>query len=637
MPAAELLQRYRTADLLRFTTAGSVDDGKSTLIGRLLHDSRAIFEDQLDSIRKASAARGSPIDLAFVTDGLKAEREQGITIDVAYRYFHTLKRRYIIIDTPGHEQYTRNMVTGASNADLAVVLVDARKGVLTQSKRHGFIASLLGIRHVVLAVNKMDLVGYRQEVFEDICRQYAQFAAKLGVHDLTFIPLSALQGDAVVEPSRHMDWYRGPTLLGYLETVHIAGDRNLIDLRFPVQYVLRADHDFRGYCGQLAGGVIRKNDEVMVLPSGKTTRVARIVTYDGELEYAFPPQSITVCLADELDVGRGDMLVHPGNLPRTARTIEAMLVWMDEQPLDPSRTYLFKHTTALVRGQFVKVVYRTDPDQLHRQPAASLALNEIGRVEVELATPIFCDEYARNRRTGSCIVIDPLSNRTVGVGMCIERSIQRGLPPAAATSGTVSRNIVRHVGHVTEEDRRRVLRQQPCTLWLTGLSGSGKSTIAYTVEKRLMEAGHTGFVLDGDNVRHGLNRDLGFSPQDRAENIRRVAEVARLLNEAGLIVVTALISPYREDRRTARTIIGEERFIEVLIDAPLSLCEARDVRGLYRKARAGEISAFTGVSAPYEPPAEPHLHLHTDRISAEDAADAILAYLRARKFLAQAL
>ena len=611
------LKRYEAADLLRLSTAGSVDDGKSTLIGRLLHDTHAIYEDQLASLQRAAAARGADrIDLAFLTDGLKAEREQGITIDVAYRYFATPKRLFIIADTPGHEQYTRNMVTGASTAALALILVDARKGVLTQSKRHGFLAALLGIQHVVVAVNKMDLVGYSEEAFERIAADYAAFAAKLDLPDLTFIPISALEGDNVVAPSPRLPWYKGAPLLPHLETVQVAGHRNLIDFRFPVQYVLRPDPDFRGYSGQIAGGIVRVGDEVRVLPSGQTSRVKRIVTFDGDLEYAFTPQSVTLCLDDEIDIGRGDMLVHPHNLPRVDTDLEAMLVWMDGQRFQIGKQYLIKQTTRLIRGQFTRLHYKIDPNELHRLPAGELQLNEIGRVEMHLFKPLFCDEYRRNRNTGSFIVIDPLTNGTVGAGMIIEREIHRGgAARAAERAGTIDRNVTAHTGHVTGADRERLLRQKPATIWLTGLSGAGKSTIAYALERRLLDAGQACYVLDGDNIRLGLNRDLGFSPDDRKENIRRIAAVARLFNDAGLLVITAFISPYREDRNGARQTVGAEHFVEVFVDAPLAVCEGRDPRGLYRKARAGQIAEFTGVSAPYEPPAQPECRVRTDTTS----------------------
>jgi bifunctional enzyme CysN/CysC len=629
MSLETFLRQNPQRDLLRLTTAGSVDDGKSTLIGRLLYDSKAIYDDQLAALQQDSRKlnREEP-DLALLTDGLRSEREQGITIDVAYRYFSTPRRRFIIADTPGHEQYTRNMATGASTANLAVILIDARRGVMTQSRRHGFIASLLGIPHVLVVINKMDLVDYAETVFEDIRAEYGDFAAKLSFRDLAFIPISALRGDNVVHPHARMPWYQGVPLLAHLETVHIASDRNLIDLRFPVQYVNRPTPDFRGYCGTVASGVVRVGEEVMALPSGKTSRVRSIVTFDGPLSYAFPPQSVTLCLEDELDIGRGDVLAHPGNLPQVASEVEAMLVWMSETPFKPGQPYLVKHLTRTVRAVFTRLIYRVDPNELHREAADALRLNEIGRVTVELFRPILCDEYARNHATGSFIVIDPVSHCTVGAGMIITRS--RPITAkrlGSAVAGPVSLNITPESSRVGPGARAAVLRQQPVTLWLTGLSGSGKSTIALGVEERLVAAGHACYVLDGDNLRGGLNRDLGFSAKDRSENIRRVAEVARLFNDAGLIVLTSFISPYRADREAARQIIGPAVFVEAFVDAPLEVCEHRDPKGLYRKARAGKIEGFTGVSAPYEPPDCPDFILPTDSLSVDDAVARVIAEL----------
>ncbi len=624
----DLLKQAREADLLRFTTAGSVDDGKSTLIGRLLHDAKSIYEDHLASLHRDSIRAGrEEIDFALLTDGLKAEREQGITIDVAYRHFSTPKRRFIIADTPGHEQYTRNMVTGASTANLAVILIDATNGVLTQSKRHGFIASLLGIPHLVVAVNKMDLVGYSQAVYDGIVQEYTEFSTKLAPKDLVFIPMSALRGDNVVERSANMPWFEGAPLMSHLETVHIASDYNLIDFRFPVQLVLRPHGGFRGYCGSVASGVVRVGDEVIVLSSGKCTRVSRVLVHGEDVEYAFAPQAVTICLEDEIDISRGDMLAHPANVPWVAHELEAILIWMHEEPLDPCKHYLIKHTTNTVRGRLSDLQYRIDPNTLHRETVDTLGLNDIGRITMQLFKPIFCDEYTRSRQTGSFVVIDPQTNFTVGAGMVIDRSHKYDVVRPGAEDRPEERNIVRHIGLVESEDRARLLGQRPITLWLTGLSGSGKSTLAYALEKRLMEEGHACFVLDGDNVRHGLNRDLGFSPDDRAENIRRVAEVAKLFNEAGLIVITSFISPYRRDRQTARETIGDDRFLEVFVDAPLAICEARDPKGLYRKARAGEIAEFTGVSSPYEPPEAPELHLDAAELSVDEMVAAVLALI----------
>ncbi len=629
-----LLEQNRTADLLRFTTAGSVDDGKSTLIGRLLHDSKSIYEDHLEAVQRDSKKLNREIvDLALLTDGLKAEREQGITIDVAYRYFSTPKRRFIIADTPGHEQYTRNMATGASNASLAVILIDAAGGVTTQSKRHGFIASLLAIPHVLVAVNKMDLVDYDQEVYERIHREYADFAARLELKDVTYIPISALEGDNVVERGERMPWYQGLTFLGHLEDVEIGGDRNLIDFRFPVQYVNRPTREFRGYCGQIQSGVLRKGDEIAVLPSGKSSRVERIVTFDGDKDYAHAPQSVTICLEDEIDVSRGDMLVHPRNLPRMDRNIEAMMVWMGEAPMKLNVPYYIKHTSQTVRGTFTDLQYRVDPNQLHRESADILELNEIGRVNLECFRPLIYDESARNRQTGSFIVIDPFTNVTVGAGMIINRAKHRAQLRKASEEAPVSKNIVEEHSFVSRERRNELMRQKPATIWLTGLSGSGKSSIAKGLEERLVAAGHAAYILDGDNVRSGLNRDLGFSATDRSENIRRIAEVAHLFNDAGMIMITSFISPYLEDREQARTVIGDDAFIEVFVNAPLDVCEDRDPKGLYKKARDGQIASFTGVSAPYEAPESAEVTLDTDKLSVDECVDKLLEALRKRGVL----
>ena len=616
------LQHDGEPDLLRFATAGSVDDGKSTLIGRLLHDADALYDDHVEALKRTAGGRGDEIDFSLITDGLKAEREQGITIDVAYRYFATAKRRFIIADTPGHEQYTRNMATGASTADLAVTLIDARLGVLIQSKRHGFISSLLGVPRVVMAVNKMDLVGYDRHVFERIKDEYTDFAARLGFSDLTFIPVSALHGDNVVHQSRKMPWFDGEPLLTHLENVYIGGDRNLVDFRFPVQRVVRSDQDFRGYSGQIASGVVRPGDEIAVLPSGKRSKVTRIVTFDGDLAYAFAPLCVTLCIEDDMDISRGDMIVHPRNLPQIERSVEAMVVWMNDQPLEVAKTYLVKHGSAVVKGSCAELQYRVDPNTLHREAGKRLGLNDIGRARFTLFKPLMVDEYRRNRQTGSFILIDPLTNVTVGAAMVVARA-RPDQVSRQGTTETVSRDISWQRGKVTAEDRARLLRQRAATVWLTGLSGSGKSSIAIELEQRLIEAGHACFVLDGDNIRHGLNRDLGFSPTDRKENIRRIAEVARLFNDSGLFVVTAFISPYREDRAAAREIIGQDRFIEVYLNASVDVCEQRDPKGLYAKARAGQIAEFTGISAPYEPPVSPEVTIDTG-VSDVDQSVAVL-------------
>jgi bifunctional enzyme CysN/CysC len=612
-------------DLLRLTTAGSVDDGKSTLIGRLLHDAGALYEDHLDALRRLAGREGAPVDLALITDGLRAEREQGITIDVAYRYFATARRRFIIADTPGHVQYTRNMATGASTADLAIILVDARLGVQTQSRRHGFIASLFRVPRAIVAVNKMDLVAWDRAVFDRIRGEYSGFASRLGFADLRFVPISALLGDNVVNPSARMPWFDGPPLLAFLESVYVGGDRNLIDFRFPVQRVVRSGGDFRGYSGQVASGVVRPGDEVVVLPSGRRSRVTRIATFDGDLDYAQAPRSVTLCLADDIDVGRGDILAHPNNVPRTERSIEAMAVWMDDRPLAVGRTYLVRHGTRLVRADCSSIVYRVDPDTLHRQSASELLLNDIGRIRLTLFEPLCVDDYRNNRATGSFILIDPDSNATVAAGMVIER---RRAPAMTAEGGVApaARDIGWDHGKIAPGERERLLGQRPLTIWLTGLSGSGKSTIARELERRLIDRGRACYVLDGDNLRHGLNSDLGFSPEHRRENIRRVAEVARLMNDAGLLVIAAFISPYREDRAMARGIVGAGRFVETHLSADLATCERRDAKGLYAKARRNEVAEFTGISAPYEAPEHPELVLDTATVPVDACVARLLEF-----------
>ena len=616
-------------DLLRLTTAGSVDDGKSTLIGRLLYDAGALYEDHVEALRKQAGPQSTQLDFSLVTDGLRAERDQGITIDVAYRYFSTRNRRFVIADTPGHEQYTRNMATGASTADVALLLLDARLGVLIQSKRHGFIASLLAVPHLVVAVNKMDLVGYDEGVFARLREAYLEFATRLGFSDVSFIPISALNGDNVVSRSENMPWYKGVTLLSHLESVYVAGDRNLIDFRFPVQRVVRTGPEFRGYVGQVASGVVRCGDEIVVLPSGQHSRVARIVTYDGDVDYAFPPQAVTLCLTDELDVSRGDLLAHPNNVPRTERAIDAMVIWMSDRPLEVGRNYLVKHTTRMVKASCSQVLYRVDPGSLHRTQVGQLGLNDIGRVRFTLFRALQIDDYRRNRATGSFVLIDTHTNATVGAGMVTAR-LSADHTMVEGLGEPISAHIAWERGRVAADVRSRLLRQQPATIWLTGLSGSGKSTLAFELERRLIELGHACFVLDGDNIRHGLNRDLGFTPRDRSENIRRIAEVARLFNEAGLIVISAFISPYARDRDLARSLIGADRFVETYLAADLATCEARDAKGLYAKARTGQIPDFTGVSAPYEPPDAPALTLDTASLSVEDCVQAVLASLFGR-------
>lgn len=631
---------YLNMDMLRFTTAGSVDDGKSTLIGRLLLDTKSIFEDQLEAVERASQLRGEEyMDLALFTDGLRAEREQRITIDVAYRYFATPKRKFIIADTPGHIQYTRNMITGASTAELAVILIDAQRGVLTQSKRHGFIASLLRIPHILVAVNKMDLVGYSQEVFERIVAEYKAFAVKLSVPDLQFIPISALKGDNVVQRSENMPWYSGPSLLHHLENVSVGGSRNLVDFRFPVQMALRPNAGFRGFAGQIASGTIAPGEEVVILPSGRKTRVRSIITFDGELSEAAASDSIILTLEDEIDISRGDMIVRARNLPQISNALECILCWMNEEPLNLRTPYILQHTTRQVRAYIKELTYRIDVDTLHREPAQTLALNEIGRVRLTTTQPIFFDSYQTNRATGNFILIDPYTNNTVAAGMI--RGVDRELAEivagdlaesAAATDGMRLRsaNVVWERTAIGREQREERHGHKAAVLWFTGLSGSGKSTVARLLERRLYALGCETFYLDGDNVRHGLNGDLGFSPEDRKENIRRVAEVAKLAFEHGHLVLCTFISPFAADRQFARSLLPEGRFIEVFVKCDLKVAMRRDPKGLYARALRGEIKDFTGVSSPYEEPTAPEIVIETDLVSAEDAVEAILEELRKR-------
>ncbi|OBF57958.1 adenylyl-sulfate kinase [Mycobacterium sp. 852002-50816_SCH5313054-b] len=599
--------------LLRLATAGSVDDGKSTLIGRLLYDSKAVMEDQWASVERASEERGHDYtDLALVTDGLRAEREQGITIDVAYRYFATPKRKFIIADTPGHIQYTRNMVTGASTAQLVIVLVDARHGLLEQSRRHAFLASLLGIQHIVLAVNKMDLIDWDKERFEWIRDEFYAFAARLDVQDVATIPISALNGDNVVTKSDNAPWYEGPALLSHLEEVYIAGDRNLVDVRFPVQYVIRPhthEHqDHRSYAGTVASGVMRPGDEVVVLPIGKTTRITAIEGAGGPVEEAFPPMAVSVSLADEIDISRGDMIARTHNQPRVAQDFDATVCWMaDQAALEPGRDYLIKHTTRTTRARVTALEYRLDVNTLHRDKAAeALQLNELGRVSLRTQVPLLLDEYTRNSSTGSFILIDPNTNGTVAAGMVLRDVSTQASSP----------NTVRHKSLVGAGSRPRGR-----TIWFTGLSGSGKSSVAMEVERKLLESGFPAYVLDGDNLRHGLNADLGFSMADRAENLRRLAHVAALLADSGQTVLVPVISPLAEHRELARKVhaTSGQEFFEVFCDTPLDDCEKRDPKGLYAKARAGEIANFTGVDSPYQQPENPDLRLTPDRGVGEQA------------------
>jgi bifunctional enzyme CysN/CysC len=627
MNIQEYLNRHEAKDLLRFLTCGSVDDGKSTLIGRLLHDTKSIYEDQMAAVRKDSAVHGTTgddFDPALLTDGLKAEREQGITIDVAYRYFSTDKRMFIIADTPGHEQYTRNMATGASTCNLAVVLVDARHGVITQTRRHSFIASLLGIRHVVIAVNKMDLMGWSEEVFENIRKDYNEFVARLDFQDIHYIPMSALKGDNVVDQSVNMPWYQGPPLLNHLENVNISTDRNLVDLRFPVQHVIRPHLDFRGFAGTVASGVMRVGDTVMSLPSRRTSRVKSIVTFEGERQEAFPPLAVTVTLEDEIDVSRGSMLVHPNNLPKVGNEWEAMLVWMHEKPAKAGQTYLVKQAANSAPATLEELRFTIDVNTMRRADSDELAMNDIGRARLTLHRPLAYDHYQRNRQTGNFILIDRMTNATVAAGMILDRVVSG----ETGMKTPVSRNIRREASMVAAGDREQILKQRGVTIWLTGLSGSGKSTIAKELEQQLIRDGHLCYILDGDNIRHGLNRDLGFSAEERKENIRRIAEVAHLFNQAGMIAVTAFISPYRADREMAREIVGAENFLEVHVSTPIEVCEQRDPKSLYKKARAGEIPQFTGITDPYEAPEKPSLEIDASALEPEESVKVIIELMR---------
>jgi bifunctional enzyme CysN/CysC len=621
--------------MLRIATAGSVDDGKSTLIGRLLHDTKSIFEDQLESIERTSEKRGDEqTDLALLTDGLRAEREQGITIDVAYRYFATPKRKFVIADTPGHIQYTRNMVTGASTANLALLLIDARKGVLEQTRRHALLSSMLGVPHLVLCVNKMDLVEYDQRIYDDIREEFTQFAAKLDITDLSFVPISALAGDNVVEASANMPWFHGQPLLGHLEDVHIASDRNLVDNRFPVQYVIRPqsaeNRDYRGFAGSVAGGIFKQGDEVMVMPSRKASKIAAIDTPDGPVEQAFPPMAVTLRLEDEVDISRGDMICRPGNQPTVNRRFDARICWFDDTShLRKDIPYQLKHTTRWVAAEVEKLHYQLNVDTLHAdREAETLEVNDIGRVTIETASPLFFDTYRLNRTTGSFILVDPGTDLTVAAGMIIGAGGEDPITTEAqvVTTTPVAENITFHPSKLSPEARAAALGTTGATIWMTGLSGSGKSTIATAIEHTLVSAGRPAFMLDGDNLRHGLNSNLGFSPEDRDENVRRVGEVAKILAESGTVAIASLVSPYRAERDRVRAIHAEAGipFFEVFVDTSLEECERRDPKGLYAKARAGEIKDLTGVGSPYEAPTSPELVTAADL---EEAVRQVLSLL----------
>ena len=601
--------------LLRFLTCGSVDDGKSTLIGRLLYDSQLILDDQLASLRKESRNRTTGdegIDFSLLVDGLTAEREQGITIDVAYRFFSTDKRKFIVADTPGHEQYTRNMATGASNADLAIVLIDARKGVLTQTRRHSFILSLIGVKHVVLAINKIDLVGYEEAVFNQIEAEYRHFARDLGFETLAAIPVSALRGDNILEASAAMPWYRGPQLVPYLEAIEVSQDRTAKPFRFPVQWVNRPNLDFRGFSGTIASGVVRVGDDVVVAASKKPARITRIVTMDGELDQAIAGQAVTLVIDREVDISRGDVLVHAGETPDVSTQVQARLIWMNDEHALPGRSYLLKIGSQQVPASITALKYKTNVNTLEQSPAKHLALNEVGTVTLAADKPIAFDSYGANPLTGSFILIDRITNATLGAGV-IDFGLRR------------AQNLSYQSFDVNRQVRAEQKGQEAQIVWFTGLSGSGKSTVANLMEKRLTAEGRHAYILDGDNVRHGLNKDLGFTDEDRVENIRRVAEVARLMADAGLIVLVSFISPFRHERRLAREIAGDIPFTEVFVDTPIAVCEARDPKGLYARARRGEIKNFTGISSPYEAPESPDVVLEGGSKSPVQMADELYA------------
>jgi len=623
-----------TIELLRFTTAGSVDDGKSTLIGRMLYDTKSLFEDQIAQVEQTSTDRGDEyVDLALFTDGLRAEREQKITIDVAYRYFATPRRKFIIADTPGHIQYTRNMVTGASTAELAIVLIDARKGVLTQSKRHGFIATLLRIPHIVVAVNKMDLVDYDETIYNNIVNEYSGFISKLNAQGVTFIPVSALEGDNVVDKSEKTPWYEGPTLLHHLEHVNVGASQNYVDFRYPIQYVLRPNQNFRGYAGQIASGRVRPNEEVVVFPSGLESRIESIVTTDGDQEEAVAGDSVVLTLADEIDISRGDMIVRKGNLPQKSNDIDATICWMSEMPLDVNKMYQLRHTTSMARATINQLNYRIDVDTMRREEVDVLNLNEIGRVQLTTTKPLFYDRYTLNRNTGSFILIDPVTNNTVAAGMIRGRSqAVDDLKDDVKTDDDASRrqrsaNVVWEAGALALDEREALNQHKGAVLWFTGLSGSGKSTIAKHLEQALFERGVHTMFLDGDNLRHGLNGDLGFAPEDRAENIRRVSEVAALGFSHASLVICSFISPYTRDRDFARSIVPEDRFFEIYTKCDIEVLKRRDPKGLYAKALSGEIKNFTGISAPYEEPEQAELIVETDVDSVEGGVAKVIAML----------
>ena len=618
------LKSHETKSLLRFITCGSVDDGKSTLIGRLLYESKMIFEDQLAALEadsKRVGTQGQDIDFALLVDGLAAEREQGITIDVAYRFFSTDQRKFIVADTPGHEQYTRNMATGASTADVAILMIDARKGILTQTRRHSFIVSLLGIRHVVLAINKLDLVDYDRAVYDEIIEAYTEFAKPLDFASVTPIPMSALKGDNIIEKSGKTPWYNGPTLMAYLETVEVSDEAESQPFRMPVQWVNRPDLDFRGFAGMIAGGTIKPGDKVKSLPSSKESTVKSIVTFNGELDKAVAGQSVTITLNDEIDVSRGDVLCAANEPAPAADQFQATILWMNENEMLPGRTYLMKIGATTAQATVAAPKHAIDVNTMEHLAAKTLELNGIGVCNLNLDRTIAFDPYKENRDMGGFILIDRLSNETVGVGM-IDYALRR------------ASNIHMQALEIDKSARAELKGQKPVMLWFTGLSGSGKSTIANALEQKLHAMGRHTYILDGDNVRHGLNKDLGFTDADRVENIRRVSEVGKLMVDAGMITLVSFISPFRSERRMARQMMEEGEFVEVHVDTPLEVAEERDVKGLYKKARKGEIKNFTGIDSPYEAPVDPEIRIATTDKSPDEAADELLAFLRAKGYLA---
>jgi bifunctional enzyme CysN/CysC len=615
------LKEHENKELLRFITCGSVDNGKSTLIGRLLYDSKLIYEDQLAAVTNDSKLKGTcnnEIDLALLLDGLQAEREQGITIDVAYRYFSTNKRKFIIADTPGHEQYTRNMATGASTADLAIILIDAKLGVLTQTRRHSYIVHLLGINKIIVAVNKMDTVSYSQDVFENIMADYLKFAEDIGIKEVTFIPISALKGDNVVNLSPATLWYKGESLLSLLENTPIDTGGKEEEFRLPVQYVNRPDHSFRGFCGTIASGSLKKGDDIKILPSEKTTKIKSIINAGALTEEAVAPMAVTITTEDEIDISRGNMIIHANGKTDYADCFNAMIVWMGTEPMVKNKHYNFKLASNVVSGYVDNIYHIVDVNTQEEKQAEKLHLNEIAYVKINLSEKIPYSLYEENRHTGSFIVIDRITNNTFGAGMLREKQ--------------QSKNVVWHEHCVSINERIKIKGHKPAVVWLTGLSGAGKSTIANSLEDTLNRKGIHTYLLDGDNVRHGLCKDLGFSDRDRTENIRRIGEVSKLFADAGLIVITAFISPFESDRNLVRS-INNGKFIEVFVDAPLDVCEKRDPKSLYKKARKGEISNFTGINAPYEIPANPEIHLETDKYYVSELVEKIVFYLTEKGFI----